>query len=191
MLPGGPLGAATSLYQATREHAEKQLGVPVVVEVPRLVTLTRDEGLVVVFDASLPRGTDLGSLLGPGNADEVAERVGWARDAGRVHYREALWWTTGPVRGGHGGLPAPPPGERFADWVDADIAMWLIGVALGVFPATASFESVRGIVDGHECDAVTDALYRILQALIDVGILEDDDRSGSEFRWSATVDRTS
>lgn len=187
VLPGGPLGQTPSLVQATREHAGAQLGVPVIVGVPRLLTLSGAEGLVVVFDGSVRQGHDVGSAIGIGSVVDVVDAVDRAREAGRVFYRETLWWVPGPIRG-HGGLPAPSPGERLAEWVDADIAMWLVGVALGVFPVTASFTSVRSIVSS--ADAVSDALHRVPMVLADAGILEDEDGSGAEFRWSPTVDRT-
>jgi hypothetical protein len=189
-LPGGPLAQYSSLVEAARRGGEHQLGGIVTVGVPLSATLSERDGLVLVFsgdafETTVPTFADPRDL-NAGTADAMKSRTD-----GRVRYREALWWLPGP-RVGYGNRLAPSLGELMSDWVDADIATWALGVALGIFPTTTTFTQVRGIVGGlgHPFTDVTLTLDRILRALAGVGVL-DDDGSGAEYRWSSVVELVS
>jgi hypothetical protein len=190
-LPGGPLGPSSSLVGAVRVAAERQVGSLVAVGAPLLVTLDETDGLVVVFGGT--RLDDIGTAPAAARSAAEADRpdaveARRAGIAGRTRYRETLWWPAGP-RTGTAGRLAPSLGELLGDWADADITLWALGVALGVFPSTTTFAAVKGMFwsTRHPHADTATALERVMTALVDAGVV-DEDGGGAEFRWADRLD---
>lgn len=191
VLPGGPLGVSSSLIGAVRVAAERQVGSLLAVGAPLQVTLDEADGLVVVFGGTRLEDTGTAPSAArfatePDGPDAVEARR--AGVAGRTSYRETLWWPAGP-RTGTADRLAPSLGALLGEWADADIALWALGVALGVFPSTTTFAAVKGMFwsTRHPHADTATALERVMTALVDAGVV-DEDGGGAEFRWADRLD---
>ncbi len=193
-LPGGPLGDRESLIGAAREGVEKVVPVVALIGEPLLVTVDEANGLTVVFDGLRsaetlpPDAVEAGWGWAEAAAVPAAEEALAARAAGRIRYREALWW---PIRlRGPGGSPPPSLGALLAGREQSnDVVEWVLGVILGGFATDSTFGSVRGIwwrgPDDPESGKV-EALHRILMALAGAGIVNE--HGEDEISWVERVD---
>ncbi len=97
-----------------------------------------------------------------------------------------------------GGWPHPPSfftsinlssfKEQLAGWTDSDVASFLLGKTLGVFPQDSAWSDF--IIEGNRkwlfwsANRLGDGLYTVLEVLVDAGVLE---KSGDQqFRWNAS-----
>jgi len=73
--------------------------------------------------------------------------------------------------------------EALGEWTDVDVAMFELGRALGVFAPSESFNRVKGVFWGD--NALGQALYDTLRALVSGGIVEENRDDSQMYRWNA------
>lgn len=75
--------------------------------------------------------------------------------------------------------------EELADWTDIEAAGAILARVLGVMDAQVNFQTDAKHVF-HAVHPVGDALYRMLDELVAVGILEKRDEPDFQYRWNPT-----
>ena len=72
--------------------------------------------------------------------------------------------------------------EALTDWTDWDGAMHSLGICLGLFPQEDNFGNTKHVF--WSSNPVGEALFRMLDELVGVGILERRDEPDIQYRWN-------
>ena len=70
---------------------------------------------------------------------------------------------------------------ELADWTDCDVAAFLVGRALAIFPESEEFVHVKGVF--WTINALGNGLYEVLVQLAQAGVLEHRDEPDDQYRW--------
>jgi len=73
--------------------------------------------------------------------------------------------------------------EELADWTDIDVAGFVLARRLGIIGADVQFQTHAKHVFWSE-HPVGRALYRILDELVEAGVLEKRDEPDFQYRWN-------
>jgi hypothetical protein len=71
--------------------------------------------------------------------------------------------------------------SELVDWTDVDLAQYSLGSSIGLFPQR-TFLQAKSVFWTN--NAVGDALWKMLHALTDAGVLEYRQEPDHQFRWS-------
>lgn len=71
--------------------------------------------------------------------------------------------------------------EDLTEWTDCDVAQFVLGRALGLFPSDADFAAVKHLF--WTVNPVGAALHEVLHSLVGAGVLAYRDEPDQQFRW--------